>query len=127
MDSTTDRPLSAEDVQAIAHLARLGLPEAETRAAAAQLAGVLAHFRALQAVDTRGVEPLTHAVQPSASPAADAIQPFAQPRERLLAATEHAREGFLVVPRILEADFGPVEPGPRDGAQGDEGQAEPAE
>jgi len=103
-----DETLSAADVHAIARLARLGLPESEVRAAAAQLAGVLAHFRALQAVDTTGVEPLVHALTPSAAPAADVVVAFPQPRERLLAGTEHAREGFLVVPRVLEADWGPA-------------------
>jgi hypothetical protein len=36
--------------------------------------------------------------------------PFADAREQLLALTSHAREGFLVVPRVLDADFGPEPP-----------------
>jgi len=111
----TDKPLTDADVLSIARLARLGLPDGELRAAAEKLAGILAHFRALQAVDTTGVEPLTHAVLPSAAPAADTVAPFAQPRERLLSLTEHAREGFLVVPRVLDADFGPAQTGAEPG------------
>jgi aspartyl-tRNA(Asn)/glutamyl-tRNA(Gln) amidotransferase subunit C len=106
----TDKPLSADDVLAIARLARLGLADDELRTAARDLAGVLAHFLALQQVDTTGVEPLTHAIAPSAAPSPDVVAPFDRPRERLLPLTEHAREGFLVVPRVMEADFGPDDP-----------------
>ena len=106
----SDHSISAADVLAIAKLARLGLPEAELHAAAGQLAGILEHFRALQGVDTHGVEPLVHTLDTPGAPAADVVAPFADARERLLALTAHAREGFLVVPRVLDADFGPEPP-----------------
>ena len=94
----------------VAHLARLGLSDDERRAAAAQLAGILGHFRALQAVDTAGVAPLVHTLAVPGAPAADNVVPFADARARLLGLASHVREGFLVVPRILDADFGPEEP-----------------
>jgi aspartyl-tRNA(Asn)/glutamyl-tRNA(Gln) amidotransferase subunit C len=102
-----EQPIAAADVLAIAKLARLGLTEPEQRSAAAELAGILAHFRALQGVDTQGVEPLLHTLETPGVPAADVVVPCADARERLLSLTAHAREGFLVVPRVLEADFGP--------------------
>jgi aspartyl/glutamyl-tRNA(Asn/Gln) amidotransferase C subunit len=105
-----DHSISADDVLAIARLARLGLSDAELRAAAGQLAGILDHFRALQGVDTTGVEPLVHTLEAPGAPAADVPAPFPDARERLLALTPHAREGFLVVPRVMEADFGPEPP-----------------
>jgi len=103
-----EQPISADDVLAIAKLARLGLTDAEQRAAAGQLAGILAHFRTLQGVDTLRVEPLLHTLERPGEPAADVVVPCAEARERLLSLTPHAREGFLVVPRVLEADFGPA-------------------
>jgi len=105
-----DHSISADDVLAIARLARLGLSAEELRAAAGQLAGILEHFRALQGVDTAGVEPLVHTLEASGEPAEDVVAPFADARTRLLGLTPHAREGFLVVPRVLEADFGPEPP-----------------
>ena len=102
-----EHSISADEVLAIAKLARLGIPEAELRAAAGQLAGILAHFHALQGVDTSGVEPLVHTLETPGAPAADRVVAFPDARQRLLALTTHAREGFLVVPRVLEADYGP--------------------
>ena len=56
---------------------------------------------ALQAVDTEGVEPMSHPADARGQPQADRIEPFAS-REALLSLTEHAREGFFVVPRLLD-------------------------
>jgi aspartyl-tRNA(Asn)/glutamyl-tRNA(Gln) amidotransferase subunit C len=102
-------PTSASDpelVRRVARLARLGLPPPELSAAGSQLATILGHFRALQEVDTRGVEPLVHAVDRPGEAAADVVNPAPDPRRHLLPLTTHAREGFFVVPRVLDADFG---------------------
>lgn len=95
-----------ELVRRVARLARLGLPPSEMTAAAGQLTTILGHFRALQDVDTAGVEPLVHAVDRPGEAAADTIVAFPDPRRSLLPLTAHAREGFFVVPRVLDADFG---------------------
>ena len=89
-------------VRAVARLAHLGLDEEDVPAAAAELASLLEHFESLQAVPTAGVEPLVHAVAEPGVPAADVVAPFPDARAALLGLTEHAREGFLVVPRVLE-------------------------
>lgn len=111
-----EEPIASTDVLAIAKLARLGLTEGELRAAAGELAGILAHFRALQGVDTQDVEPLLHTLETPGQPAPDEVAPCADARERLLGLTDHAREGFLVVPRVLDADFGPGD-GPAAGGK----------
>ncbi len=102
--------VDAELVRRVAHLARLGLPPAEIEAASRELDSVLGHFRALQAVDTTGVEPLVHALEAPGVPQRDAVAAFPDPRAALLPLTAHAREGLFVVPRVFEADFG-LEPG----------------
>ena len=96
-----------ELVRRVAELARLGLPAAELDAAGRQLGSVLGHFRALQSVNTDGVEPLVHALESPGVPAPDRVAPFPDPRGALLTLTAHAREGLYVVPRVLDADFGP--------------------
>jgi aspartyl-tRNA(Asn)/glutamyl-tRNA(Gln) amidotransferase subunit C len=98
--------LAPELAQRVARLARLGLPPAEVAAAGGQLATILGHFRALQEVDTDGVEPLVHAVDRPGQAAADVVAAEPDPRRTLLPLTLHAREGFYVVPRVLDADFG---------------------
>jgi aspartyl-tRNA(Asn)/glutamyl-tRNA(Gln) amidotransferase subunit C len=95
--------IDSQLVQRVAELARLGLSQAELSAASTELAGILAHFKALQAVDTEGVEPLVHASDTPGSPVDDTPRDFPDPRGALLSLTANAREGFFVVPRILDA------------------------
>ena len=94
-------------VRRVARLARLGLPPAELAAARSQLATILGHFQALQEVDSHGVEPLVHALEQPGEAAADAVAAHPDPRGSLLPLTRFAREGFFVVPRVVDADFGP--------------------
>jgi len=95
-----------ELVRRVARLARLGLPPDELAAAGQQLATILEHFRALQDVDTAGVEPLVHGVDRPGEAADDVVVPQPDARRALLALAPAAREGFLVVPRVVETDFG---------------------
>lgn len=88
----------------MAVLARLGLSEAELTAARTELAAILSHFEALQKVDTRGVVPLVHALDTPGAPADDTVSDFPDPRGALLSLTKNAREGFFVVPRVLNSD-----------------------
>jgi aspartyl-tRNA(Asn)/glutamyl-tRNA(Gln) amidotransferase subunit C len=53
--------LSLDDIRRIAQLARLDLTDAESQQVLAQLQNVFALIQELQAVDTRGVEPMSHA------------------------------------------------------------------
>ncbi len=88
-------------VRRVAGLARLGLSPEESETTITQLQGILEHFEVLGEVETEGVEPLAHAVDEPGTPGADEILVFPEPQDTLLSLTEHAREGFLVVQRIL--------------------------
>jgi aspartyl-tRNA(Asn)/glutamyl-tRNA(Gln) amidotransferase subunit C len=110
----TPRP-DADFVRRVAHLARLGLDENELDGLASQLEELLGHFQALQAVDSSGVEALVHARDTRGEAAADEIIRAIDPRASILPLTEHAREGFYVVPRVLDADFGPEAGTEREG------------
>jgi aspartyl-tRNA(Asn)/glutamyl-tRNA(Gln) amidotransferase subunit C len=116
--------LDADLVRRVALLARLGLDESELEGLSRQLADLLGHFEALQAVDTTGVDPLVHALDTRGSAADDAPAGCGDARASLLPLTRHAREGFYVVPRVLEADFGDPSTSVATGAP-DEG-AEPS-
>ena len=54
--------LTLEDVKRVAHLARLAIDEDEARAALSQINDVFTLIAEMQAVDTRGVEPMSHAL-----------------------------------------------------------------
>ncbi len=52
--------IDESQVRHIAKLARLNLSDAEVHLFAGQLAEILDYFKQLEAVDTKGVEPLAH-------------------------------------------------------------------
>lgn len=53
--------LTNDDVRKIARLARLAMSEAEIGAARLQLSGIFELIAEMQAVDTRGIAPMSHA------------------------------------------------------------------
>ena len=54
--------LTLADVKRVAHLARIAIDDDEARAVLAQLGGVFELIERMQAVDTRGIEPMSHAL-----------------------------------------------------------------
>lgn len=88
-------------VDRVARLARLELdPDQKTRFAV-QLRAILDHFKDLEALDTSGVEPSVYAVDLVGRTRPDVEVP-APARADLLANAPDQREGFIVVPRVLE-------------------------
>lgn len=55
--------LTSDEVRHIALLARVGMTEEEIELMRLQLSDILSHFRALQQLDTEGVEPTAHSVE----------------------------------------------------------------
>ncbi|OGB85820.1 MAG: asparaginyl/glutamyl-tRNA amidotransferase subunit C, partial [Burkholderiales bacterium RIFCSPLOWO2_12_FULL_67_210] len=53
--------LNNADVRKVARLARLAMSETEIETARSQLSGIFALIAEMQAVDTRGIEPMSHA------------------------------------------------------------------
>jgi len=53
--------LTLDDVKRVAHLARLEINDGQARAALSQINDVFKLIAEMQAVDTRGVEPMSHA------------------------------------------------------------------
>jgi len=53
--------LTLDDVKRVAHLARVAIDEGQAQAALSQINDVFRLIAEMQAVDTRGVEPMSHA------------------------------------------------------------------
>src|SRR5207245_1369963 len=53
-------PLSLQEVQRIAELARIGVSDAEARAVQSQLNDIFKLIGRMQKVDTEGIEPMSH-------------------------------------------------------------------
>jgi aspartyl-tRNA(Asn)/glutamyl-tRNA(Gln) amidotransferase subunit C len=91
-----------EDLDRIAHLARLELDPSEQELFARQVAGILQYAEQIQAVDTTDVEPTSHAPGSAGAMRDDAARP-SLPREESLAAAPEAdiAAGLFKVPRVL--------------------------
>ena len=93
--------LSLEQITRIADLARLELSPAETAAMQQQLNGILAMVDRMQAVDTRGVEPMSHPQQAMQRLREDAVTERDQ-REKHQAIAPATEDGLYLVPKVIE-------------------------
>lgn len=99
-DTATPAALTAETVAKVAGLARLELGADEVAAFAAQLAGVMAHFRDVDALDLSGVEPMTQPYRLVNVLRDDEVGPCLD-REEVLAEAPDAADHRFRVPPIL--------------------------
>jgi aspartyl-tRNA(Asn)/glutamyl-tRNA(Gln) amidotransferase subunit C len=98
-------PLAPDDVQRIAHLARLELHAAEQAAMLAQLNGFFAIVEQMSAVDTWGVEPLytpLAAVQAAALRLRDDVVTEGDERAANQASAPAVEDGLYLVPKVIE-------------------------
>lgn len=93
--------LAREEIDAIAHLARLALTEDEKERFAADLTSILDHMAALAEVDTDGVEPMTHAV-PTTLRLREDVARASLPAEIALADAPAVRDDCFEVPAIIK-------------------------
>jgi aspartyl-tRNA(Asn)/glutamyl-tRNA(Gln) amidotransferase subunit C len=94
-------PLIATDVDRLAKLARLELSQAEAAQTLAQLNSVFELISQLQAIDTEGVEPMTHPIEMSLRLRPDEVTETDR-RERYQQAAPAIEQGLFLVPRVIE-------------------------
>jgi len=90
---------TVETVDHVARLARLSLSEDERKTFARQLDDILGYAESIQALDTAGVEPMSHA-SGAGGFREDETQPCL-PRERALESAPDPADGLFRAPRIL--------------------------
>lgn len=93
--------ISLDEVKHVARLARLQLDEGEIVVLQGELNALLGHFGDLRDVDTRGIEPASHAVAVQNVWAEDFSRPGLS-REAALRNAPASRAGLFVVPMIIE-------------------------
>ena len=93
--------LERTEVEKIAHLARLGLNEAEIPQTTATLNNILGLIDAMQAVDTRGIEPLAHPLGSTQRLRADMVTETNQ-RDAYQAIAPAVENGLYLVPKVIE-------------------------
>ena len=93
--------LTNADVQKVARLARLAMNEAEIEAARMQLSGIFDLIAEMQAVDTAGITPMSHALDLSQRLREDNVTETDQ-RELFQAIAPQVEAGLYLVPQVIE-------------------------
>lgn len=93
--------MNAPTWKKIAHLARLGLNDADLPRTTEALNSILGLIDQMQAVDTTGIEPLAHPLEASQRLRADVVTETNH-REAYQAIAPAVENGLYLVPKVIE-------------------------
>lgn len=93
--------LDKEEVLKIAHLARLGVDDAEVKRYADELSNILALVDRMNAIDTAGVVPMAHPLDGVQRLRPDAVSESDR-REEFQKIAPAVRDGLYLVPKVIE-------------------------
>ena len=93
--------IDKDTARRVAHLARIEVAEADLDAVAAELSAILGFMEQLREVDVDGVEPMS-SVTPMALHWREDVVTDGSRRDDVLANAPEVRDGFFVVPRVVE-------------------------
>jgi len=93
--------LTNADVRKVARLARLAMSATEIETARAQLSGIFDLIAEMQAVDTTGIEPMSHAQDVSQRLREDAVTETNQ-RKLFQSIAPQVEAGLYLVPQVIE-------------------------
>ena len=99
--------LTLEQVRRVASLVRIEISEVEAETALTQLNGIFTLIETMQAVDTRGIEPMTHAQDLAQRLREDRVsepdgQAALDQRAAFQAIAPDTENGLYLVPRVIE-------------------------
>lgn len=97
----TDTSLDQQDIKRIAHLARIAISDQEAAATLEKLSGILALIAQMQAVDTTGVTPMSHAQDVTQRLREDVVTQDNQ-RELFQSIAPSTQDGLYLVPKVIE-------------------------
>jgi aspartyl-tRNA(Asn)/glutamyl-tRNA(Gln) amidotransferase subunit C len=93
--------LTIDDVKKVARLARLAVSEQEAQTAQAQLNNIFGLIAEMQAVDTRGIAPMSHAQDVTQRLREDKVTEPNQ-RELFQSIAPQTEAGLYLVPQVIE-------------------------
>ena len=93
--------LTLEQVRRVAHLARIEVSDAEANATLGHLNGIFTLIEAMQAVDTRGIEPMAHAQDLAQRLRPDEVTEVDR-RDDFQAIAPDTEKGLYLVPQVME-------------------------
>lgn len=93
--------LQKQDIEKIAHLARLDINEADVPDYARELSNILGLMEQMSAVETEGVVPMAHPLDAHQRLREDVVTEQNQ-REQLQANAPQVENGLFLVPQVIE-------------------------
>ena len=93
--------ISREQVEHVAHLARLGLSDEETTRLQQQLSQILGHMALIDQLDTSAIPPTAQVIPVSSVMREDVARP-STPTDQILANAPSREGDFFKVPPVLE-------------------------
>lgn len=93
--------LSLEQVRRVAQLARIELTDADAAATQAKLNGIFDLIEQMQAVDTTGIEPMSHPQDLATRLRTDAVSE-ADRRDAFQCIAPQTENGLYLVPKVIE-------------------------
>ncbi len=93
--------LTTQDIERIAHLARIRVTPADVADVQAKLDGIFKLIDEMQAVNTQGIEPMSHGLD-MVLRLRDDVVTETDHREKYQKNAPQAAEGYFLVPRVIE-------------------------
>lgn len=93
--------LNIPDIKRIAHLARIEINDAEAEKTLSKLTGILTLIEEMQAVDTQGIEPMSHSQDVVQRLRNDQVTAQNQ-RELFQENAPSVEDGLYLVPKVIE-------------------------
>ena len=93
--------LSSQDIERIAHLARIRVTPADVVDVQAKLDGIFRLIDEMQAVNTQGIEPMSHGLDMVLRLRDDAVTELNH-REKYQNNAPQAAKGYFLVPKVIE-------------------------
>jgi aspartyl-tRNA(Asn)/glutamyl-tRNA(Gln) amidotransferase subunit C len=93
--------LNSADIKRIAHLARIEVSDTEAEATLTKLTGILGLIEQMQAVDTKGIVPMSHSQDVTQRLREDIVTETNQ-RELFQSIAPAVEGGLYLVPKVIE-------------------------
>lgn len=94
--------LALDDIKRIAHLARIEISDADAAATLTSLGGVFALIEEMQAVNTAGIEPMSHGIDVTQRLRADVVTESDHRDAYQAPAGTRVERGLYLVPKVIE-------------------------
>jgi aspartyl-tRNA(Asn)/glutamyl-tRNA(Gln) amidotransferase subunit C len=93
--------LTTQDIKRIAHLARIEISDTEAETTLSKLTGIMALIEQMQAVDTQGIQPMSHSQDVTQRLREDVVSETNQ-RELFQQIAPMVQDGLYLVPKVIE-------------------------